>query len=81
MLQLLLILIQLRLLFDNLLCFGFVRAKNARIVGFEIFVRSDALLPEGLPVFEPGVAVLADDGRSTLVVFDLEKKRGKDKLV
>lgn len=71
LLLLVLVLVKLRLLFYNLFCLGFLRAKNGGIVGLEVFVRSDTLLPEGLPVFEPGVAVFADDGRRTLVVFDL----------
>lgn len=71
LLLLVLVLVKLRLLFYNFFCLGFLRAKNGRIVGLEVFVRSDTLLPKGLPVFEPGVAVFADDGRRTLVVFDL----------
>lgn len=71
LLLLLLLLIPLRLLPYNLFRFGFLRAKNAGIVGLEVFVCANALLPEGLPIFKAGIAVLADDDRRTWEVFDL----------
>lgn len=43
------------------------------IGGLQIFVCADALLPEGLPVLEAGVAILADSRRSALEVFDLHR--------